>query len=63
MPIYKFECLNCAKKVQKILLFSEIEKYLKMECSHCNKPSLKLEVSRSTFSLKGGGWYKDGYSK
>lgn len=31
------------------------------ECPDCSGPVKKL-VSKSSFQLKGGGWYADGYS-
>ena len=32
------------------------------ECPDCGKNSAQRQVSMSSFHLKGGGWYKDGYS-
>jgi predicted nucleic acid-binding Zn ribbon protein len=34
----------------------------KPECPECGASEVKKQVSAAAFSLKGGGWYKDGYS-
>lgn len=63
MPLYLFECQNCKKEYEEILTFSESEKYLDTECKSCNERKLTRKVSKTSFTLKGGGWYKDGYSR
>ena len=35
---------------------------IKAECPECKESMLKRKTSISAFHLKGGGWYKDGYS-
>jgi len=59
MPIYTFRCLKCK---------AEIEELLKMDdpapaaCPKCKaKKSLERTMGLSSFQLKGGGWYEDGY--
>ena len=34
-----------------------------VECPDCGCLDVTRVVSRTNFSLKGGGWYKDGYTK
>ena len=64
MPIYVFECQECAYEVEEILSFSESEKYLDTEeCPHCFKKSYNKKMNSTSFKLKGKGWYKDGYRK
>jgi putative FmdB family regulatory protein len=58
MPIYEYECLSCKEIVEKIQKFSEAPL---TSCPHC-AGELKKLVSSSSFHLKGGGWYADGYS-
>jgi len=68
MPIYEYRCQLCGfsfeimQKVDemtpnciKTLVSGSIEKLCGGKCE-------KL-ISKSSFALKGGGWYKDGYVK
>jgi len=57
MPLYEYECTACHKHTEKIQKFSDPEI---TTCPHCGG-SLKRVVSAPAFSLKGGGWYADGY--
>ena len=58
MPVYEYECSGCEKvfEVQQRLS----EKPLST-CPTCGGQVRKL-ISMSSFQLKGGGWYSDGYS-
>ena len=59
MPIYEYLCGSCGFQ------FEEVEKFNDPpleECPDCGKKSANRQVSMSAFHLKGGGWYKDGYS-
>ena len=58
MPIYEYECPSCAKvfEVQQRISDDPLRK-----CPDC-KGKVKKLVSASSFLLKGGGWYADGYS-
>jgi putative FmdB family regulatory protein len=58
MPIYEYRCTNCSKEFE---LFQKITDEPATECPDCGGKIERL-VSATTFSLKGGGWYKDGYS-
>jgi putative FmdB family regulatory protein len=59
MPIYEYECVDCGKQFEAFQRISD--KPLK-SCQFCQGHVHRL-ISRSSFSLKGGGWYQDGYSK
>lgn len=59
MPIYEYVCDSCQNELEVIQKISESHL---TECPQCGKPSLKRKTSISAFHLKGGGWYKDGYS-
>ena len=61
MPIYLFECQSCGNEVEEILSFSESEKYLDTNCEKCKSKSFKKKIGKTSFKLKGKGWYKDGY--
>lgn len=58
MPIYEYECEQCHE-------ITEAWQHLADEplttCQECGGELRKL-ISRSSFQLKGGGWYADGYS-
>lgn len=58
MPIYEYHCPECKKDLEIIQKFSD--KPLK-RCPECGG-KIKKQMSLSGFHLKGGGWYKDGYS-
>ena len=54
MPIYEYLCQDCGTAHEFIQKITEAPK---TDCPHCGKPSLKKCVSRSSFQLKGTGWY------
>ncbi len=58
MPIYEYECNKCGRYevMQKIT-----EEPLK-KCEKCGSAKVRKLVSQTSFTLKGGGWYKDLYS-
>ncbi len=62
MPIYEYKCENCGLEFEEMLHFSEREVPLNTRCSFptCGG-KVHLKMSMSSFHLKGGGWYKDGY--
>jgi putative FmdB family regulatory protein len=57
MPLYEYECTACHQHTEKIQKFSDPEI---TTCPHCGG-ALKRVISAPAFSLKGGGWYADGY--
>ena len=59
MPIYEYLCTSCGYQFEEVQKFSEPSME---ECPDCGKNSAQRQVSMSSFHLKGGGWYKDGYS-
>ena len=68
MPIYEYRCQKCGFKF-------EIKQKIDEKAPNCDNKIIsgsverlcggKCEklISKSSFSLKGGGWYKDGYVK
>lgn len=57
MPIYEYQCANCQTVFEEWQSgFEEREE----ECPECGGQSQRL-ISHSSFHLKGGGWYADGY--
>lgn len=58
MPIYEYECLNCSKQFEVMQKFSD--KPLR-RCPACGGRVHKL-ISRTSFILKGTGWYATDYA-
>jgi len=71
MPIYEYKCQLCGfsfeimQKVHEVapnciktLVSGSIDSIEKLCGGKCEKL-----ISKSSFALKGGGWYQDGYVK
>lgn len=58
MPIYEYGCKACHREFEYEQRMSDPEKTV---CEACGGELERL-ISRTAFSLKGGGWYKDLYS-
>jgi len=58
MPIYEYICDDCKKVTEAMQKITEAPL---TTCPQCSGNLRKL-VSNTSFVLKGGGWYKDGYS-
>jgi putative FmdB family regulatory protein len=59
MPIYEYACEKCDREF-------EVEQRITDDpiktCPHCKSKKIKRLISRTSFVLKGGGWYSDLYS-
>lgn len=60
MPIYEYSCQSCGKVIDVLQKVSDPAPETCSECGATN--SLTKILSRSSFVLKGGGWYADLYS-
>jgi putative FmdB family regulatory protein len=58
MPVYEYECNKCEKVFEVQQKISDDPLTV---CPSCQAPVKKL-MSMSSFQLKGGGWYADGYA-
>ena len=59
MPIYEYGCGVCGPTFERLQKVSDEPV---RDCPKCDeKGSVKKLISRSSFVLKGGGWYKDHY--
>ncbi len=57
MPTYEYECNNGHHfEVEQRISDDPLER-----CQHCRAKVRRL-ISATSFILKGGGWYSDGYS-
>ena len=67
MPIYEWVCPRCGHEEETLQQINDPAPV----CVKCvyqfkNKnilETMKRKISKSSFALKGGGWFKDGYSK
>lgn len=60
MPIYEYSCQSCGKLVDVLQKLSDPPP---AKCESCGaEGTMSKVVSRSSFVLKGGGWYSDLYS-
>ena len=59
MPLYEYGCEACGHtlEIQQKLADAPLK-----TCPSCGKDELHKIISATAFVLKGGGWYKDGYS-
>jgi putative FmdB family regulatory protein len=59
MPVYEYQCAACGHEFEREQRISEdpIKK-----CPKCGKQKAKRLISRTSFVLKGGGWYGDLYA-
>lgn len=59
MPLYEYACESCKKTFEIIQKFSDPPV---QDCPECGKPVTKV-MSRTSFQLKGTGWYATDYKK
>ena len=55
MPLYEFECQACGQITEMLMKISDPQPDL---CSCEKKGSLRKKMSRTSFVLKGQGWYE-----
>ena len=58
MPIYEFVCESCGRIVERLQKLTDPPPDA---CPECGGKMAKI-MSRNSFQLKGGGWYRDLYS-
>jgi len=61
MPIYEWYCPDCCCEEETLQEINDPSPL----CTKCCDKGTKMtrKISQSSFILKGGGWFKDGYSK
>jgi len=58
MPIYEYECLSKGHRFEEL---QKVNSRSLTKCKICGGAVKKL-ISKAAFHLRGGGWFKDGYS-
>jgi len=59
MPIYEYVCKSCGNQFECMQKISETPV---APCPKCGATADRM-ISQTSFTLKGEGWYKDGYAK
>jgi putative FmdB family regulatory protein len=59
VPIYEYVCEACGRLTEVMQRMSDPPP---AACPACGGPKLSKVVSRTSFQLKGGGWYSDLYA-
>ena len=59
MPIYEYLCEKCEREFEREQRISDPPI---STCPYCRSRRVKKLISRTSFVLKGGGWYSDLYS-
>lgn len=57
--IYEYKCEACGHEFE---VEQKISDQTLNTCTSCQEPKAKRQISKSSFILRGGGWYRDGYS-
>lgn len=60
MPIYEYQCEKCGQTSE---ITQKISDPPLSQCPDCGAAEVRKLVSRTSFQLKGGGWFADGYHK
>jgi putative FmdB family regulatory protein len=60
MPTYEYHCKACDLEFEREQRISDPPV---KTCPRCKARQVKRLISRTSFHLKGGGWYSDLYSK
>lgn len=60
MPIYEYICEECKHEFEYYVISSNQEEPI---CPKCYSKKVEKLISGSSFHLKGGGWFSDGYQK
>ncbi len=58
MPIYEYHCESCGHEFE---VMQKITDAPIRKCENCGKMKAKRSISRTSFVLKGSGWYVTDY--
>jgi len=57
MPLYEYRCTKCGEHIE---VLQKLNDRPLRKCTECSGKLEKL-ISRTSFQLKGGGWFEHGY--
>src|ERR1043165_8127108 len=60
MPIYEYVCEKCGNHIE---LLQKVGDPAPKKCTKCKKGKMEKIFSRTSFQLKGSGWYASDYGK
>jgi putative FmdB family regulatory protein len=60
MPIYEYVCDKCGNHIE---LLQKVGDPAPKRCEKCRKGKMEKIFSRTSFQLKGSGWYVSDYAK
>src|ERR1051325_9045182 len=60
MPIYEYVCGNCGNHIE---VLQKVGDPPPQKCVKGHKGKMEKVISRTSFQLKGGGWYATDYAK
>jgi putative FmdB family regulatory protein len=60
MPIYAFQCAECAHHFDRLQKLSEPDPE---NCPNCGKPAVRRQITAPAFRLAGSGWYETDFKK
>jgi putative FmdB family regulatory protein len=60
MPIYEYVCEKCGNHLE---LMQKVGDAPPKKCAKCKKGKMEKIFSRTSFQLKGSGWYASDYGK
>jgi putative FmdB family regulatory protein len=58
MPVYEYLCKGCGHEFEREQRISDAPV---KKCPSCGSLKARRQISRTSFVLKGGGWYSDLY--
>jgi len=58
MPTYTYKCESCGEGFEMIQKITDDPLTL---CPDCQAETLRKVINNGNFTLKGKGWFKDGY--
>ena len=61
MPLFDHRCRECGNRFEVLVSLANLRK--PQPCPACDSEETIRLVTPSRFSLKGGGWAKDGYGR
>jgi len=62
VPIYEYRCRKCDAEFEALVRHDQRSDPQRCPDPSCGAKDTKKLVSRTSFSLRGTGWAKDGYA-